>query len=125
MSAPILSFDLFDFLCTGHVASPDVFNPTKLSTDQWLSAASSFGAKHVILTLDHFSGFLLWPTQTDYYYSVKNTEWRNKTADVALEFVQSCKKFGIKHGFFYSVHENWYMDIDNFTAPNPEAPTEM
>jgi len=106
---------------TGHVVSPGAFNPTKLSTDEWLKAASSFGAKYAVLTLDHFSGFLLWPTETNYNYSVKNSKWRNKTGDVAWEFMQSCEKYGIKHAFYYSVHENWYMDVNNYRAPTPEA----
>lgn len=107
--------------CPGHVVSPDTFNPTKLSTDEWLKAASSFGAKYAILTLDHFSGFLLWPTETNYNYSVKNSQWKNKTGDVAWEFMQSCEKYGLKHAFYYSVHENWYMDIGNYKAPTPKA----
>lgn len=109
------------YMKPGHVVSPDTFNPTKLSTDEWLKAASSFGAKYAILTLDHFSGFLLWPTQTNYNYSVKNSHWKNKTGDVAWEFMQSCKKYGLKHAFYYSVHENWFMDIANYRAPSPEA----
>ena len=101
--------------------SPNVFNPTKLSTDQWLRGAKSFGAKYAILTLDHFSGFLLWPTKTNYNYSVRNSKWRNKTGDVAWDFVQSCAKFGIKHAFYYSVNKNWYMDVDHHMATDSAA----
>lgn len=106
---------------TGHVVSPNVFNPTKLSTDQWLRAARSFDAKYAVLTLDHFSGFLLWPTVTNYNYSVKDSKWRNKTGDVARDFVQSCAKYDIKHAFYYSVNKNWYMNVDHHRAPNPVA----
>jgi len=106
---------------TGHVASPDAFNPTKLSTDEWLKAASSFGAKHAVLTMDHLSGFLLWPTETNYNYSVKDSKWRNKTGDVAWEFIKSCEKYGIKHAFYYNVNQNWYMDVIKYRAPTPEA----
>ncbi|CAH3017747.1 unnamed protein product [Porites evermanni] len=108
---------------SGHVVSPDAFNPTKLSTDQWLRAAKSFGAKYAVLTLDHFSGFLLWPTTTNYSYSVKSSNWRNKTGDVALDFIQSCAKYGIKHAFYYSVNKNWYMNVSNHRAPSPGAQT--
>lgn len=105
------------------MVSPDAFNPTKLSTDQWLRAAKSFGAKYAVLTLDHFSGFLLWPTKTNYSYSVKSSDWRNKTGDVALDFIQSCAKYGIKHAFYYSVNKNWYMNVSNHRAPSPGAQT--
>ncbi|KAJ7369612.1 hypothetical protein OS493_037562 [Desmophyllum pertusum] len=68
---------------------------------------------------DHFSGFLLWPTATNYNYSVKNSNWRNGTGDVAWEFMQSCANTALSHGFYYSVHENWYMDVDNYKTHNP------
>lgn len=35
--------------------------------------------------------------------------------------MQSCEKYGLKHAFYYSVHENWYMDIGNYRSPTPEA----
>jgi len=37
---------------------PSLFNPTQLSTDQWVSAAASFGARYVVLVVDHFSGYV-------------------------------------------------------------------
>ena len=67
------------------------------------------------------SGFLLWPTQTNYNFSVKNSKWMNKTGDVAWEFMQSCAKYNIEHAFYYSVHANWYMDVNNYRAPNATA----
>ena len=76
-----------------------------------------------MLTLDHFSGFLLWPTKTNYSYSVKSSDWRNKTGDVALDFIQSCAKYGIKHAFYYSVNKNWYMNVSNHRAPSSGAQT--
>ena len=103
----------------GHVVSPDAFNPTKLSTDQWVQAVGSFGARYAVLTLDHFSGFLLWPTETSYSYSVKNSKWRNKTGDVASDFMKSCVKNNIKYGFYFSVHENWFMGVNNYTTIDP------
>ena len=42
--------------CPG-VWSPQIFNPTQLDTDQWVAAASSWGAKYFVLVADHFSGF--------------------------------------------------------------------
>src|SRR5690606_15455544 len=36
-------------------ATPEaaVFNPDRLDTDQWMSIAKSFGAKHIVLTAKH------------------------------------------------------------------------
>ena len=100
------------------MAPPDTFNPTELSTDQWLETAKSFGAKYVVLTLGHFSGFLLWPSKT-YNYTVGSTNWREGKADIAAEFVASCKKHGLEYGFFLSVHNNWFMGVDNYLAVPP------
>jgi len=41
---------------------PDLYNPAKLSTDQWVQAAVSFGAKYVVFVVDHFDGFSPYPT---------------------------------------------------------------
>ena len=121
MTDALFSCTIFTLSLIGHVVSADNFNPIKLSTDQWLRTAKGFGAKYAVLTLDHFSGFLLWPTETNYNYSVKNSRWRNKAGDVAWDFVQSCAKYGIKHAFYYSVNKNWYMNVDHHRATNPAA----
>lgn len=105
-------------ILTGHVATPDIFNPRKLSTDQWLKTAKSFGARYVVLTLGHFSGFLLWPSKT-YNYTVASTTWRQGKADIAAEFIASCKKYSLEYGFFYSVHNNWFMGVNDYAATPP------
>ena len=97
----------------------DTFNPEELSTDQWLEAAKSFGAKYVLFSIDHFSGFLMWPTATDYKYSVKYTKWRDGKGNVLADFIKSCRKYGLEYGYFYSVHNNWYMGVDNYTTGVP------
>ena len=100
------------------MAPPDTFNPSNLSTDQWVRTAKSFGAKYVVLTLGHFSGFLLWPSKT-YNYTVANTKWRHGKANIAAEFMASCKKYGLEYGFFYSVHNNWFMGVNEYFARPP------
>ena len=39
------------------------FNPTNLSTDQWVQSAAAFGAKEICLTAHHEGGFCLWDTK--------------------------------------------------------------
>lgn len=36
------------YMKPGHVVPVDTFNPEELSTDQWLEAAKSFGAKYIL-----------------------------------------------------------------------------
>lgn len=107
------------YMKPGHVVPVDTFNPEELSTDQWLEAAKSFGAKYILFSIDHFSGFLMWPTATDYKYSVKYTKWRDGKGNVLADFIKSCRKYGLEYGYFYSVHNNWYMGVDNYTTGVP------
>ena len=84
-----------------------VFNPQKLSTDQWLEAASSLGAKYAVLVAKHGSGFTLWPSKAHGYH-VGNTPWRDGQGDIVADFIQSCKKYGIKPGIYYNTGWNTY-----------------
>jgi alpha-L-fucosidase len=53
---------------------PEIYNPTKLDTDQWVEAAKAMGARYAIFTATHFNGFMQW--QSDLYpYGVKQASW--------------------------------------------------
>lgn len=89
-----------------------VFNPTELDTDQWLKAAKSIGAKYAVLVAKHCSGFSLWPTEA-HDYNISNTPYKNGEGDIVKEFVESCKKYGIKPGIYASTTANGYLQVDN------------
>lgn len=80
---------------------PSVFNPVNLDAEQWVLAAKSFGAKHIVLTSKHHNGFCLWPTKTT-NYSVKSSPWKNGKGDVVREFAEACRKHGMKLGLYVS-----------------------
>lgn len=86
------------------------FNPTELNTDQWLETASKLGAKYAILVAKHCSGFSLWPTEA-HDYSIKHSPWKNGNGDIVKDFVNSCKKFGIKPGIYASTTANGYLHV--------------
>lgn len=91
---------------------PNLYQPTKLDTDQWMEAAKAMGAKYAIFVAKHCSGFLQW--QSDLYpYGVKQSSWRGGKGDVVAEFVKSCRKYGIKPGLYASVSANGYLNVDN------------
>lgn len=89
-----------------------VFNPSALDTDQWIQTAKAAGAKYAILTAKHCSGFCLWPTEA-HGYSVKNSPWKNGKGDIVKDFFESCRKYGIKPGLYYSVTCNAFLNVDN------------
>jgi len=90
--------------------SPDLFNPVRLDTDQWMKAAEAIGAKYAVLTVKHDSGFCIWPTR-QYEYSVKSSRWRDGKGDVAAEFVNSCRRHGVKPGFYCSYWTNSFLGV--------------
>ena len=47
-------------------------------------------------------------------FSIANTRWRNGGQDLVQQFLTACKAHGIKPGFFYSAHYNWYWGVNNF-----------
>lgn len=91
----------------GYHPDPKVFNPTELDTDQWIKTAKAAGAKYAILVTKHCTGFALFPTEP---YSVKQSSYKG---DIVDSFVKSCKKYGVKPGFYYSCACNGYMQVDN------------
>ncbi len=94
----------------GHL-DPNIFNPTKLDTDQWLDAAKALGAKYTVLVAKHCSGFMLW--QSDAYpYGLRQTRWRDGKGDILRDYVNSCRKAGILPGLYVSWPANGHFGVD-------------
>jgi len=92
--------------------SLSIFDPKELDTDQWIRAAKAAGAKYAVLVAKHCTGFSLWPTKA-HEYSVKNTPWRNGEGDIVRDFINSCRKYGIKPGIYASTTANGYLKVDS------------
>lgn len=77
------------------------FNPEELDCEQWIREARDAGARYAILVTKHHDGFANWPSKyTD--YSVAHTPWKGGHGDVVRQYVDACRKLGVKVGLYYS-----------------------
>jgi len=114
----------YDWRRWGTHPPASVFNPSKLSTDQWIRAAKAAGAKYAVLVAKHCSGFSLWPTAA-HDYSVKNCTWKNGHGDIVADFIASCKKYGVKPGIYASASANGFLYVDNPGKVQPGGPVSQ
>lgn len=77
------------------------FDPMQLDCEEWIRAVWEAGGKYAVFVCKHHDGFANWPSAYT-EYSVKNTPWKNGQGDVVREFVDACRKYGIKVGLYYS-----------------------
>ncbi len=91
----------------------DTFNPRSYDTDQWMEAAAAMGARFAIITASHETGFRLWQSDAN-PYSMKALKWRNGRGDVVGDFVNSCRKYGIKPGVYMGARWNSHLGVLNF-----------
>ena len=82
----------------GHGPLPiDCYAPTDLDVGQWISAARDAGMKYAILTVQHGTGFCLWPTKYN-DYNVANSPC---PVDVVEAFVDACRRCGVAPAFYH------------------------
>ena len=94
------------------VLDANLYNPTKLNTDQWMEAAEGMGARYAVFVAKHCTGFISWQSEV-YPYGVKQSNWRDGKGDLVRDFVNSCRKFKIEPGLYCSVSANGYLGVDN------------
>jgi len=80
-------------------ASPQIFNPRGLDTDQWAKAALTAGMSYGCLTTKHHDGFCLWPTATS-SPSVKQAAFQH---DIVRSYVDSFRSHGLKVCLYFSI----------------------
>ena len=90
------------------------FNPQSYHPDQWMKLATSIGMKYAVITTKHHDGYCLWPTE----YGKYNTKNYMGGRDLIGEYVDACRKYGMKVGFYYSPRDWSYNNhVSGFNNP--------
>ncbi|MDA0321244.1 MAG: alpha-L-fucosidase [Verrucomicrobia bacterium] len=92
------------------------FKPKPNAAREWAKLARDAGMKYMVMTTKHHEGFCLWDTQQTNYNSVKTACGR----DLVREYVDACREFGLKIGFYYSLMD-WHHPDGGRCAYDPEA----
>lgn len=81
----------------------DTWKPVERPAREWARLAAQAGMKYMVMTTKHHEGFCLWDTaQTDY-----NAVVRGPGRDLVREYVEACREYGLKVGFYYSLMD-WH-----------------
>ncbi|OQA46159.1 MAG: Alpha-L-fucosidase [Chloroflexi bacterium ADurb.Bin325] len=81
----------------------DAWKPKERPAREWAALAKQAGMKYMVMTTKHHEGFCLWDTQmTDY-----NAAKRGPGRDLVREYVEACREFDLKIGFYYSLMD-WH-----------------
>ena len=82
----------------------DEFNPQKYDPDAWIKAAADAGMKYAVITAKHHDGYALWPSD----YGELSTKQYMAGRDLLQPFVDACRKYGLKVGFYFSPRDWGY-----------------
>ena len=81
----------------------DTWAPRERPAREWARLARQAGMKYMVMTTKHHEGFCLWNTQQTDYNAVRCGPGR----DLVREYVEACREFGLKIGFYYSLMD-WH-----------------
>ncbi len=81
----------------------DTWHPKERPAREWARLAQQAGIKYLVMTTKHHEGFCLWDTQQTDYNAVR----RGPGRDLVREYVEACREFGLKVGFYYSLMD-WH-----------------
>ena len=94
----------------------DTFSPKKDCCREWAALAKKAGCKYMVLTTRHHEGFSLWDSKANPYNSVNYGPHR----DIVKEFVEACREYDLKIGFYTSCMD-WHHPDGGIAAFDTEA----
>jgi len=91
---------------------PKTFDPYKYDAYRMAIQAKLAGAKYIVLTAKHHSGFCLWDTKTT-DFKITNTPYQR---DIVKEFVEGTRKAGLAVGLYYSPEDFKFLYDNNISV---------
>ncbi len=85
----------------------DDFKAENYDPDNWMKAAKEAGFRYAVLTAKHHDGYALWPSE----YGSYSTKQHLGRRDLVKEYVEACRKNGLKVGLYFSPAD-WYYNQD-------------
>jgi alpha-L-fucosidase len=85
------------------------FLPDNYHPEAWLKKVKEAGFTYAVFTTKHHNGFAMWPSA----YGNFNTKNYMGGRDLVKDFVEGCRKAGLKVGLYFSPPD-WYFDRDYF-----------
>jgi len=79
------------------------WKPKPKPAREWARLAKRAGMKYMVMTTKHHEGFCLWDTKQTPYNAVQCGPGR----DLVAEYVEACREFDLKIGFYYSLMD-WH-----------------
>ena len=76
----------------------DTFAYKSGNARKWAELAKKAGMKYMMLTSRHHEGFSLWDSKANPYNSVN----LGPKCDIVKEYVEACREFGLRFGFYTS-----------------------
>ncbi len=83
----------------------DQFTPDKFNPEEWVKLARDAGMKYMVFTTRHHDGFSLFDSRVSEFTSVK----RAAKKDFVADYVEACRKHGMRVGLYYSLLD-WRYD---------------
>lgn len=80
------------------------FNPVFFNADEWVQTAIDAGMQYMVVTTKHHEGFALFHSKADKFNVVDATPFGR---DIIEELANSCAKYGMKLGLYYSQALDW------------------
>jgi alpha-L-fucosidase len=91
---------------------PQTFDPYNYDPYRMAIQAKLAGAKYMVLTAKHHSGFCLWDTKTT-DFNITNTPYKR---DIVKEFVEGTRKAGLAVGIYYSPEDFKFLYDNNISV---------